>query len=128
MRADLFFSYSLATTVLFLCSRSVQAADFQIEDPPAEGHLTLYGAAAGGAGSGLPVATGDFDGDGFLDLVSTPMEASFQATGGLREQAGLAYILFGHGDIAGFVDFATPPEDSAVLLGARSFDITGDEV
>lgn len=103
-------------------------AQIHLGDPPIEGQFTLYGASPGGGLAGLPVATGDFDGDGFLDLVATPMRARVSLNGVDRQDAGLAYVVFGDGTISGFVDMANRPPHSAVIHGARAGDHTGDEV
>jgi hypothetical protein len=105
-----------------------EPAFFHLSDPPSEHHLTLYGASMMGGSVGLPVATGDFDGDGFLDLVATPMRAAVTEAGPVRHDAGKAYVLFGDGNIAGFVNMATPQANTLLVLGARDGDHTGDEV
>lgn len=119
---------TLTAIFLFIVVHSANGQIFELGDPPVVGQFTAYGAAVGGSGAGLPVATGDFNGDGFLDLVQTPMLADVFDGTSTRTDAGLAYVTFGDGNISGFVDFATPPANSAIFLGAKALDITGDEV
>lgn len=101
---------------------------FQLGDPPIDGQLTFYGSFPGGALSGLPVATGDLDGDGFLDLIMAPMRAQVTGRGKERDEAGAACIYFGNGIIAGSIDSSKTSQDRTFIYGARSGDHTGNEV
>jgi hypothetical protein len=56
------------------------------------------------------------------------MVADVTGSGPLRTAAGIASIYFGTGAIAGSIDFASPPANTAFILGAHAGDITGDEV
>lgn len=101
---------------------------FQLGDPPLEGQLTFYGSFSGGALSGLPVATGDYDGDGYLDLIMSPMRARITSNGPPRSEAGAACIYFGNGSISGSIDSSQSSPDQTVIFGAREGDHTGNEV
>lgn len=107
---------------------SGQIPSFRLGDPPVDGHFTAYGAERNAGINGFPVATGDFDGDGFLDLALAPMRANIPDGDSTRTQAGKVYVYFGDGSFNGFVDFNNPPENTAFFLGAESNDIFGAEV
>ncbi len=111
-----------------LSSAHSQIPTLQLGDPPIAGQLAVYGAEQNAAVNGLPVAVGDFNGDTFLDLAVAPMRATVPDGQTLRVEAGKVYVYFGDGTIAGQIDFASPPANSAVFLGAVARDIFGDEV
>lgn len=117
--------------LLFMTAISGSSAEPQgirLGDPSVPGQMTFYGQAQGGGTAGLPVATGDFNGDTFLDHVHTPMTGNVNVNGTNRSSAGLANIYFGDGTLGGSVDFANPPANTAIFLGAKAGDILGDEV
>lgn len=121
--------FGLALGVLMLRGGSVSAqTGLKLSDPPIAGQFTLYGAFMAGGGAGLPVTSGDFDGDGFLDIAASPMTASFDVGTGMRSESGAVQVVFGNGTIAGSVDFKNPPANSLIVYGARSSDHLGNEL
>ncbi|MCA9446697.1 MAG: FG-GAP repeat protein [Candidatus Omnitrophica bacterium] len=123
-----FLNVFLSALFLLTTSSEAQIPIIQLEDPPISGQLTVYGAEQNAAVNGLPVAVGDFNGDTFQDMAIAPMRASVFDGEDLKVEAGKVYVYFGDGNIAGQINFATPPEESAIFLGANPRDIFGDEV
>jgi len=118
----------LISILLFPIFSFAQVPHLDLGDPPIAGQFTSYGAAGGGGETGLPMATGDYNGDGFLDLAHSPLLADPVVNNLPRTNAGLVYVAFGNGVISGFVDFANPPDESLIVYGARQSDFTGNEI
>jgi cysteine-rich repeat protein len=96
------------------------------------GQWTIYGRTAGGAGLGLPLVTGDFNGDGKADVIVTPMNAN-SGPGQTRNRAGEAVVILGAQMIGGernlnALDPNMLPSDVSLVYGADAFDYLGTEV
>jgi hypothetical protein len=96
------------------------------------GQWTIYGRTGNGAGLGLPVASGDLNGDGKRDVILTPMNAD-SGPGRTRSRAGEAVLVLSSGSIAGELDLATIdpanlPGNVTLIYGADAFDFLGTEV
>ncbi len=82
----------------------------------------IYGADAGD-GLGTDVAAGDFDGDGYDDLLAGGTGGDGPA--GNRSSAGHAVVVYGGPVRLSDVDMATPPAHAGVIHGADAFDQFG---
>ena len=113
---------TLATLFLVLAVRAVAEtiSIWGLEDLDQEGQLTIYNATDRGGWAGLPVELGDYDGDGWVDLVLAPMIAP-SGPNGSRREAGEVYISPGNGEIAGVDDRGNLPDDrqGLTLWGER---------
>lgn len=96
------------------------------------GQQTTYNRTARASMLGFPLAGGDVNGDGFADLILSPMNAD---SGPNRERpsAGEAVILYSHGSIGGerdlaLLDPAALPSDVTLIYGADPYDYLGTEV
>jgi hypothetical protein len=78
--------------------------------------------ADGGDALGRTVGAGDFNGDGFSDVVLIAPQAD--GRGNARDASGEAYVLFGASDLAGEIDLADGAAD-VVIYGADSGDLIG---
>jgi hypothetical protein len=97
---------------------------FSIDDvPPDHTVLTVYGAFAGDM-AGTETYTGDFNGDGYDDVLFSAQNSDGPAQ---RSNAGAAYVLFGSADFAsqGDIDLRTPPDNLIAFYGATTEDRFG---
>lgn len=91
--------------------------------PPAP-TTAVYFTSADGGQLGVPVITGDFNGDGFPDVAAAPFNASTMG----RSRNGIAEIFFGDGSIGATVDTATYQGPRLVIHGAAPLSLLGVEV
>jgi len=88
--------------------------------------IVFYGATAEDR-FGLWVEGGDFDGDGFHDLLIGANQADGE--GDHRINAGEAWIIYGREDMIGrygqITDMAEPPGDATRIIGADYDDLLG---
>lgn len=96
---------------------------------PAPDILVIHGAAAEDR-LGLWVESGDFDGDGFADLLIGVNQADgFENQ---RINAGEVWIVYGGADMAErygqAIDLAQPPADATRIIGADYDDLLGSAV
>ncbi len=101
---------------------------WEVRDIDQEGQLTIYNNIPDGGQYGMPVAIGDWDGDGNKDLAVAPMKAASGPAESPRSEAGVLYVYKGEARLAGVVDAdgETPP--ALTLWGARAGDMLGTEV
>ncbi len=93
---------------------------------PTDDVLTLHGAEADDR-LGLWVAGGDFDGDGYGDLLISANQADGQEN--RRINAGEAWIIYGREDLiaayGAVIDMRQPPADATRIIGADFDDLLG---
>ncbi len=122
---------TLATLFLVLAVRAVAVTIriWNLDNLAQVGQLTIYNAIDGGGYAGLPVELGDYDGDGWVDLVLAPMVAN-SGPNGSRREAGEVHISPGDGKIAGVVDRSDLPDDrqGLTLWAERPNDMLGTEL
>jgi hypothetical protein len=127
------FAAAMPFAILLLLPASARAqAHWDVGETGREGQWTIYGAARLGSQLGLPVASGDVNGDGRDDVIITPMNAD-SGPGRIRTRAGEAAIVLSSGRIEGELDLAalnheSLPPDVTIIYGADSFDFLGTEV
>lgn len=93
---------------------------------PPVGVVTIYGVDPGDA-YGSSVTAGDFDGDGFDDLVLGAAQADGPSNA--RSAAGdLAVIYGGPVPLSGILDLATPPAGTTFIRGADTGDQLGSSI
>lgn len=99
--------------------------DLAAPDTTTAAALTIvYGADAGDV-LGEELSSGDFDGDGYPDLVLGAL-TSYGYQNAIT-YAGEALILYGGPALRGqIVDAQNPPANAAIIYGAAPFDIAGD--
>lgn len=104
-----------------LCDISGQMA--MDEKPHPRTVFTVFGAYAGDM-AGTETYTGDFNGDGYDDLLFSAQNSDGPAE---RSNAGAAYVLFGSADFANHadIDLRTPPDDVIAFYGATADDRFG---
>ncbi len=118
---------------LALVPRLALAADaWNVGDVGRPGQLTIYGRSPEGSLRGLPLAIGDFNGDGRADVIITPMNAD-SGPNRDRQRAGEAIVLFSAGTIGGEIDLlalndGALPASATVIYGAKANDFLGTEV
>jgi len=99
--------------------------DIVLDQLPAD-MLVFYGATAEDR-FGLWVEGGDFDGDGFHDLLIGANQADGE--GDHRINAGEAWIIYGDADMPGkygqVTDMAEPPADATWIIGGDYDDLMG---
>jgi mono/diheme cytochrome c family protein len=88
--------------------------------------IVFYGATAEDR-LGLWLEGGDFDGDGFHDLLLGANQAD--GAGDSRSNSGEVWIIYGREDLASaygqVTDMAEPPEDATWIIGADYDDLMG---
>jgi len=105
---------------LFFGSRERRAA-WSVQELDGRNGTILRGVAFGES-SGVSVeSAGDFDGDGFGDLV---VGAPFASPGG-RASAGAAYLVFGGPSFPRFIDLGSLGGQGVLLEGANPYDQAG---
>ncbi len=104
------------------------ARTWDLSNTAQDGQLSVFNSVESGGKDGLPVEIGDYDGDGFRDLVLSPMAATSAL--GARRGAGEVYVYRGDGKIRGVVDRARPETLPAALTiwGAQLGDYLGTEL
>ena len=112
----------LCLAVLAPSALKAQGVSTDLADPPAGVQSVFFHDVDGGR-RGAPVLSGDFDGDGFLDVASTPFYSSLRDSRGtiLRNNCGKLEILFGDGTIEGEIDTLTYEGRRLVAWGARDY-------
>jgi hypothetical protein len=104
-------------------SVGVRPAFIDLADPPAS-TVIVYGVDAFDA-YGEEVYGGDFDGDGFGDLLVGAITAD--SVGNQRPNAGELALIPGGPSLPGSViDLASPPANTTIFYGAAFSDIAGD--
>ncbi|MBN2469893.1 MAG: cytochrome c, partial [Anaerolineae bacterium] len=86
--------------------------------------LTIYGAQAGDM-AGTETYIADFNADGYDDLLVSAQ--NHDGPGGVRVNAGAAYVIFGAADMAGRddIDLQAPPPGVLTILGDNDGDHFG---
>jgi hypothetical protein len=101
----------------------VRPAFIDLADPPAS-TVIVYGVDSFDA-YGEEVFGGDFDGDGFGDLLIGAITAD--SVGNQRPNAGELALIMGGTSLPGSViDLASPPPNTTIFYGAAASDIAGD--
>ncbi len=92
------------------------------------GQLSVYNFDNNGGNYGCPVEYGDFNNDGFVDVVISPPLAE-SGPAGARTSCGECYIWFGNGSVSGQWDGSAPGPNARVqFYGAASNDYLGTEL
>ncbi|MFN8528601.1 MAG: c-type cytochrome [Anaerolineae bacterium] len=117
-----------AAYVLFGGRDFAQHGDIDLRELPGD-MMVIYGASADDR-LGLWVEGGDFDGDGFQDLLIGANQADGE--GDHRINAGEVWIIYGAADmIASYdqvIDLRQPPADATRIIGADYDDLMGSTV
>ena len=92
-----------------------------------DGVLTLYGAKPFGGTIGLPVASGDLNGDGLADVAFGEMYASADPAG-VRVNNGKVNVYLSNGSDTGIVDASAQPTAFQTIIGQRSGDLLGEDI
>ena len=95
---------------------------FDLRNRPTGSSFTYYTDMAGGQ-RGVPVTTGDFNGDGFLDIAASPFSGSTLG----RTANGVLRITFGDGTIGAEVDWNTYTGPQLTVHGAETHSLFGVE-
>ena len=106
----------------FAAAQIVHVWDLADSDQP--GQLTIYNPDLDDAQFGVPIRSGDLNGDGFDDYVVSAM-AGDGPQGKPRENAGEVAIYFSPGHFEGPVDLAGNPENVVTVYGEAEHDIFG---
>ncbi|MCB2153891.1 FG-GAP repeat protein [bacterium] len=124
MDRPLLFLFLLLTPIALMA----QGVSTDLADPP-DGVQSVYFYDLDGGRRGAPVLSGDFDGDGFPDVASTPFYSSMRDSRGnvLRANCGKLEIIFGDGTIEGEIDTFTYIGRRLVAWGARDYAQLGLE-
>jgi hypothetical protein len=93
-----------------------------VEDDPE--FFRWFGSASGDGTLGVPVSSGDLDGDGHEDLVM----ASFQASPLERTGAGQVAVVFGAGNFSGSLDLSVATDSVLTILGDGPQEATGSQL
>jgi hypothetical protein len=117
---------------LTLAAATGARAAWDVGDTGQMGQWTIYGRSAFGAAIGLPLASGDLNGDGFADVILTPMNAD-SGPSATRDRAGEGVIVLSSGTISGQIDLAALnpaalPSTATLIYGADALDFLGTEV
>lgn len=91
---------------------------------PPEPSTAIYYTSAGGGQLGVPIQTGDFNKDGFLDAVGAPFAASTMT----RSNNGMVQIIFGDGTIGATINTATYAGPRLEIHGAETNSYFGVEL
>ncbi len=130
--------YSLAVVAVVLTALLVPVSAQQggrivriwdVKDTNQTGQLTIYNADAEGSLLGMPVGSGDLNGDGYDDVVLAAFYGPSGPTNG-RQAGGKLHVWFGGPDVlAGGVvyDAANPSAPTVEIWGARGGDFLGNE-
>jgi len=118
-------SNSGAAYVLFGSADFAQHEDIDLRTPP-DDILIFYGATAEDR-LGLWVEGGDFDGNGYHDLLIGANQAD--GVDDARINAGEVWIIYGRGDMKTaypqVTDLAQPPQDATRIIGVDYDDLMG---
>ncbi len=115
----------IAATVLLAVVGAAHGQGVPVDlalDPP-ETSVTWFRDAGAGA-RGVPVITGDFNGDGMLDVAATPFSGSTKG----RVSNGFLYIVFGDGTLGDRVDVGEYEGPLLLVHGAESYSLFGVEM
>ncbi len=128
---------TIAVLCAALCSLSARAGGaggpvvvWDVRDTTQAGQLTIHNADEGGTTLGEPVGCGDFDGDGYDDVVTCAFYGPAGPSNN-RRAAGKLHLWFGGPDVldGGVVyDAAAPAARTVEIWGARPDDFLGTEV
>lgn len=124
------FILSLALAAFVGLTQEGRAADPLITidlatTPAAVDTLTRVHGSTGNGAFGVPVAAGgDCDGDGFQDFAFASMIASPSS----RDEAGIAYLVFGSGALGETLDTAVAQARILEIHGAGPHENTGSEL
>lgn len=114
-----------AAYVLFGNPNMASRTDIDLLNPPTD-VIAFYGAYAEDR-LGLWVEGGDFDGDGFHDLLIGANQAD--GVDNSRSNAGEVWVIYGAADMVGkygqFTDLSNPPADATRIIGADFDDLLG---
>lgn len=114
-----------AAYVLLGSSDFAQQGDIDLLEPP-DRVMALYGASAEDR-FGLWVEGGDFDGDGYDDLLIGANQAD--GVNDARINSGEVWIIFGAADMIGeygqVIDMQNPPASATRIIGADYDDLLG---
>jgi hypothetical protein len=109
--------------------RAVALRVWDVQDTSQDGQLSIFNVDEEGSLLGMPVSSGDLNGDGFDDVVLAPFYARTGPTKS-RLGGGTLNVYFGGPDMltGKVVDGAEPPVGSVQIWGARGGDFLGTEV
>lgn len=121
-------------TIVLWCIPAIPASAiytriWDTRDTSQMGQMTVYNGYAEGSLLGMPVGSGDVNGDGFDDVALAAFYGPSGPSGG-RRAAGQINVAFGSEDaLTGtVVDVAQAPAGTSSIFGARPDDFLGTEI
>jgi hypothetical protein len=109
--------------------RATATRVWDVQDTSQDGQLSIYNVDENGSLLGMPVGSGDINGDGYDDVILAPFYGPSGPTKS-RLAGGALNVYFGGPDMltGKVIDGANPPPGSFQVWGARGGDFLGTEV
>jgi hypothetical protein len=114
----------LAMAILLAPAVPAMAANvWDLKELPPE-TMAVYFRSMEGGQLGVPIDTGDFNGDGHRDVAASPFNSSTKD----RNRNGVVYVILGNGTIAGEIDTGNHAGPMLEIHGAEDYSLLGVEI